>query len=164
MKGYTLLELLLILTLVALSFFLIVGLNQHLWIKNQIITTQSILANIVQFSRNAALEEGHEVTLNAFKNSDDWSSGVLLFQDNQVHQYTGDETILHQWSFNLSPQIYVRWKGFQSDQYIVFSPNLRRSTSNGHFDIYHQGRLMSTLIVNRLGTTRIKESAHDKIH
>ena len=163
MKGFTLIEVLLVLALLCLSSFLILGSYQAFLIKKQIDSLEMRLNNMMQFSRNTALEIGHDVTLTPTDPSGNWSKGIVLFEDNDRHQYTGQEKILQHWLFEYSSSIQLQWSGFQSKKYIVFSSNLRHSIANGHFDILNHGVPVRQLIVNRLGTTRMRSQYHASI-
>lgn len=81
----------------------------------------------------------------------DWSKGMQLCVDNQLHQCEPKSSgLIRQWTWNY-PAIKVFWHGFFSDNYLVFSSIPLAEAMNGVFRIetYHQEPIQ--LVINRLG-------------
>ena len=108
----------------------------------------------IHFSKLQALIKGNDLVLTHLPGTDDWSSGMLLFVDNGQHVYTHDTRLVHQWYWH-SAGIHLEWHGFQSKDYILFTPDIISSTLNGTFVITNTLQQVK-LIMNRLG--RIRET------
>ena len=157
-KGFTLVELLigvLIITLLAL-FCLPLGLSSYQ--KNQLQITENELSNAVRFARTMAMLQGSPLVLRPLPNSKDWSDGMILLVDNKNHCYRKGDKILHQWQWQHSA-VRISWHGFQSDDYLLFSPELKHAASSGHFDIYVNQEKSMQLIINRFGRITKKEKS-----
>ena len=157
----TLTELLLVLSLMSLTLLFLPASNEQLTQKNQRINLENQLTNIIQFSRNMAMAKGQNLAINSLSGDEYWSSGMVLFVDNPSHHYTVKDKVLRRWRWTFSRDIQLNCRGFQSNQFIVFSHSLRHSAMSGHFDIWQEGRLMKQIVVNRLGTTRIKSMSYE---
>ncbi len=154
-RGLTLIELLVTLSLLAVSCFFWGELSQHFFIKNNIDLLEKKLINSIHYSRNRALISGQDVTLNAAQGSGDWSEGMILFVDNQAHHYTSQDKLIYHWQWPRSSQLQLVWRGFNSSNYITFSKLLRHSTANGHFMILKNGLEVRRIVVNRLGRVKV---------
>lgn len=150
--GFTLVELVVTLSLLVICFCFVVGFNQDFLEKNKIDSLVSQVKNSIYYSRNRALFSGQDVTLNAMDASDDWSGGMLLCVDNPRHHC--QENIIYQWQWKQYPQLKLVWRGFKSTKYLTFSKTLRHSTVNGHFVILKNGIEVRRIVVNRLGRVK----------
>ena len=153
LAGFTLFELLVVLSIFVIIFLFSWGVNPQFFTKNKIDLLEKQVANSIHYSRNQAMISGQDVTLNALDKSGDWSQGMVLFIDNSTHRYAeGDHAkVLYSWHWQSSPQLRLVWQGFKSKDYLTFSGNLRRSTVNGHFEILQNGVVVRRIVINRLG-------------
>ena len=156
LHGYTLLELLI--TLGILSLLLLGGtyFSSTIWNNNKAENLERQIVNILQYSRNLALTTGKTVALNPI--ASDWSQGVILFVDNKSHRYQEGDELLRMWQWKIYP-LMLKWEGFLSADFLIFSPQLMRATSNGHFTIYQKNIGLGHVVVNRLGRIKSYNSA-----
>lgn len=146
MKGFSLIEVLMVLLLIALlcSFGLPFSSN---WYQTQLglVMVQDIKQAIHQATADA-LRFNEPLKLMPIL-GDNWSSGLVLRLER-----TGD--IQYQWQWK-DTGYQVHWHGFQSNEYLRFAPDLNQSVLNGYFfieNVSHQG---IKLVVNRLGRVRL---------
>lgn len=151
--GLTLIELLMYLSVVCVLLLASIPLGSDFYQKKRADMVGDDIKSAIRYSRNMAFKNNVTMTLNPLSESGDWSKGIILFIDNPLHQYTNKNKIVHQWQWNY-PGIQVVWRGFQSNQYITFSPVLRQSIANGQFTIVTSKQYQKGLIVNRLGHVR----------
>ena len=149
-RGFTLIELLLSLALV--SFLLLIALPLGLadYQKNLLQIMENELSTTLRYARNKALAEHQRLILTLLPNSTNWAEGMILFPDNQQHQYTESDKLLQQWQWK-SQGMKVSWKGFLSNRYLLFAADLKQAASSGHFDLSTLEGQHSVLVVNRLG-------------
>lgn len=148
--GFTFLELLccfLILCLLLVkgfpsSFFLV-----H---RNQLQVLKDEISTAIRYARSQALLSEKALVLAPLPQTQDWSKGMILFIDNPDHRYQKGDPIVHQWEWKY-PGLSIRWEGFQSNHYIIFSNHLRHASSNGRFMIMNKQGESKQLIINRIG-------------
>ena len=149
-RAFTLIELLLSLTLLAILLFFAVPFASSMHEKNQIQVIQDDIRSAIRFAKTQAMISGNNILLTPLPDSNDWSNGMLLFVDNPKHHYTADTQPLQKWQW-FSSGIQVTWKGFQSSHYLLFSADLSKNATNGTFIIRNQSQIRVKLVVNRLG-------------
>ncbi len=152
-KGFTLLELLLTLSLISTITFLSLSYAPSLYKKNQLQTVSTEIKSAIHTAKMQALAKGKPLTLAPLSNTNDWSKGMLLFVDNPKHQSTPNTEPLYEWHWK-SAGTDVFWHGFQSKDYLLFTTDLRSSMTNGYFVIKNTQQQIK-LIVNRVGRVRI---------
>lgn len=153
--GFTLLELLISLFVLALITSFSLSNTSALYQKNQLQAVTSEIKKAIQTGKLQALSRGESLALTPLTNSTDWSSGMLLFVDNANHQYTPDGKLIYQWTWK-STGVHVSWQGFQSKNYLLFAANLKSNITNGFFIIKDNAHQVK-LIVNRLARVRNAE-------
>lgn len=121
--------------------------------KNQLQIRLDEIKNIVRYSKLRAISEKKPLILAPLPGGKDWSRGIILFVDDGGHEYNAQVKVIHQWSFD-AKKSSIRWHGFQSSEYLLFSNRLKQSAMNGCFLIEHQKK-QARLILNRMG--RIQE-------
>jgi len=109
----------------------------------------------IAFSRNQSLLRQQNLNLTRLPGSTEWSDGMMLFVDNPEHRYHSGSQVIHAWYWN-KKNIHLDWKGFQSNQFLIFSSYLRKSTCNGHFLFTSPIHAPLELFVNRLGRVYIR--------
>jgi prepilin-type N-terminal cleavage/methylation domain-containing protein len=148
-QGFSLIELLLGLSLLAALFVCGLLVAPSLYQTNKIQTVAYTLKTAINFAKTEALSTGESLVL-APLSASDWSKGMVLFVDHaHHHQWTPDVTSLHEWRWS-DPNLRVIWRGFQSDNYLLFSPEMSRYAVNGYFLIFNKSQRIQ-LVVNRLG-------------
>jgi len=149
--GFTLLELLIGMTCFAILICLSISFSASIYQKNKLEVATGELKHIIHYAKTQAQARQTSLILAPLAKSD-WSMGAILFVDNSKHTYDSNSELLHQWSWN-SPAIKITWNGFQSNQYLIFSPDLRHSAINGFFQLKTNSQ-QQKLIVNRVGRVR----------
>lgn len=118
--------------------------------KNQLKVIEREISHAIHYARKMALLYGVRLALTPLTGSEDWSKGMVLFIDNEQHQYHSGDKLLHQWLWE-KPGLQISWKGFLSNSYLLFSSNLKHSATSGHFDLFTAEAQHVKLTVNRLG-------------
>lgn len=154
-SGFTLLELLVCLSLVAIVFFFALPFGASLHHKNQLETLIDSVSNGITIAKTQALARGETLVLSPLNDSTDWSQGMWLFVDNQQHTYRPGAKLLYEWHWQ-AEGVSMIWHGFQSDNYLLFTPDIARNTVNGYFLIKHGHQPPIKLVVNRLGRVKLK--------
>ena len=149
--GFTFIELMVVLVILAISLSFGVGFNQLFLEKNSVDRLEKQVINSIHFSRNKTLSSGQNLTLNSRVDPSDWSSGMVLFVDNPTHHYCEKDKLVYSWSWKSTPGLKLVWRGFKSDKYLLFSSSLRHSTVNGQFVIIKSGVEVRHIVLNRLG-------------
>jgi len=146
--GFTLVELLLSLSLLGMILLLALPTFQTFYQKNLIQQRGAEIAKAINFARNIALNSRQSVTLIPLGREQDWSYGMALL--------AMDKTVIHEWRW-ARRGLTVKWRGFQSPYHLIFSSHLRHSSINGYFLVSGQG-LAQKWVVNRLGRVRASEA------
>jgi|GEM_PF-3813598 len=156
-KGFSLLEVLVVLAMMGIVFVMMVPVSENFIVSNKMTSRVHELRAILQFARQQAASLEKPLTL--VSEEENWSSDILLFLDNNGnHLYDEGEVVLHHWQWNVK-DIMVHWKGFYSNDYLVFSPSYANSALSGSFEIcpakssYVSGQ---TIVINRLGRMRLE--------
>ncbi|MFT4058253.1 MAG: prepilin-type N-terminal cleavage/methylation domain-containing protein [Legionella sp.] len=151
-KGFTLLELVITMTLLILLTTLSIASYSYLVRNNEQQTIIDELSSAVQYAKMQALILGKSVILQPVDDSLDWSHGLLLTTwSSKQHQ----SEILHQWQW-YHPQWQLTWIGAHSDNKILFSDNPMHAISNGHFNLMNISTAKNKIIIlNRLGRIRV---------
>lgn len=121
--------------------------TSRLYQKNQIQVIENDIKSAIRFAKVHALTTGNHMYLTPLPNAAHWSSGMQLYVNNEPPQ------IIQEWHWQ-HPAIHVTWHGFQSNQYLLFSPEVSRNAVNGYFVIKANGSHMIKLMVNRMGRVR----------
>ena len=153
--GFTLLELLVSMTLAVVILSLCVSFAPSLYKKNKLRVFTDEVKGAIQYAKIQALITGEPLILTRLPGVSDWSDGAILFVDNARHQYASETNLLHEWQWT-SSGVHLSWRGFQSDDYLLFTPDMSSSAVNGTFIITAPLHQKTTLVVNRLG--RVKEN------
>lgn len=123
-----------------------------LYKKNRLDIVTDQVKSAIQIAKTQALITGDILVLSHLPGTKDWSDGMLLFVDNPQHKYTVNAKLLYEWHWQ-STRVNVTWHGFQSDEFLLFASDIRRSTTNGYFVIKNATQ-QARLIINRLGRVR----------
>lgn len=149
-NGLTLIEMLVSLMIISLSFALCLPLGFSVFENNKLQVLEREISTAVRYTRNMALLHHIPLILTPLPNSVDWSEGMILFVDNKNHHYTEQDKIIHQWAW-LKKGIKVSWEGFYSKKYLLFASELNHSASSRHFTLQNSEGEIVKLVINRLG-------------
>lgn len=154
--GFSLIELLTTLVIFgilcgySLSFF------PSLQKKNQLQVMTNEIKQAIHFAKMEALAHAHTVTLTPLSEQKDWSAGMLLFVDNLSHHHVEKSNLIREWHWQ-HPGLTVTWHGFESTDYLRFSPDLMTRNANGYFLVEDNAKQRIKLIINRLAKVREKQ-------
>ncbi|MFW2569987.1 GspH/FimT family pseudopilin [Legionella sp. 29fVS95] len=148
--GLTLIELLISMALLVFLCFLCVPWGAMLYQRNQLQVREKEIITALYYARNTALVRGVRLALTPLPDSNDWSQGMILFVDNKNHQFHTGCELLHQWHWPQS-SITLGWHGFHSKDYLLFSSELKRMVTSGHFLLQNPQSGPIKLVVNRFG-------------
>lgn len=146
--GFTLLELLIVLALLAILGHIAVPALEDLLERNQQQVAFNQITRALQNARAYAIT--HRVTVELCGSRDglschsDWSHGWLL---REVNNEILTVTLLN------NPRQRLQWKGVKPE--IQFNSNGLSSISNGRFYSCYKGKISWQLILNRQGRLRV---------
>lgn len=149
MKGFSLLELLIVLFLISLTFAFGLPLTSY-WYQNQV-------AELMQKDIEQAIEQGIQESiilgepLRLIPLKDQvWTSGLQLIKEEGV---PNKPTLIHVWQWPSTPY-HIAWHGFLGNTFLRFVPDISQSAMNGYFLIENQNHQEIKIIVNRIGRIR----------
>ncbi len=153
--GFTLIELLVTLSIASIIACFSVALNQQLMAKQQLKILLQELVIMINYSRNLALLNHQDLLLTCLNSNKqqlqlNCLDGMMLIVDNKIHKYTQKSMILQKWYLSTS-QYTISWRGFQSNDYLIFARDFHHAASSGHFLILKNNIAYARLVINRLG-------------
>lgn len=160
-QGFGLIESVLALVIFSLIAAFCFPLASDFYQKNLLDGRASELRAALRFAQNTALTRGDNLILSPLPGTNDWSAGMILFIDKGNHQYSPGDLLLREWQW-CSNSLRLSWKGFYSDNYLLFSADMKQAILSGHFDIQAVNRSAIRLIVNRLGRVQQMGSNWDE--
>lgn len=147
--GITLLELLYSMTFFFLLFFLGLFGLRNLLCKNQAAILQEEIITAIAYARTMAFLYEERLALTPLPKTKDWSEGMILFFDNKHHHYKAGDKLLQQWVWNNFAGVHLSWKGFQSNDYLLFVNDLKHAATSGHFLLSYGISKPIKLTINR---------------
>jgi len=156
MLGFTLIELLISLALLGVVLLFTVSLTGSFESKSRVQVIADDVSRAIHYARTEALLRGESLILTRSSNGSSWSEGMMLSVDDGTHHYAPGAKILHEWHWT-SKGITILWHGFNSEKYLLFSSELGKNTTNGHFEITSSFHQKICLIVNRWGRVRVSQ-------
>lgn len=159
--GFSLLELLL--TISIATILITVGLPSfsHLLKRHQSTLTANQLLGVLIYARQSAVDTG--ITITVCPSADhtscgsDWSKGLLVFRDdNRDGERNDDERLLRSF-YPPDEEGTLRWSSFGSNRYLRFTPEGFTDNQNGSF-IYcpkdKNNQYGRVIVVSRSGRAR----------
>lgn len=147
-KGFTLIELVVFLALVAVLTIMLFTSNPAIREENERTVIINELQNIVHYAKTQALIRGSPLLLTSLNADKDWMKGVVL-TDMQLSKP------IHQWQRHY-PGWQLTWTGTDTKNRIYFANNPMDAMGNGHFTLTclrtHQSRRIT---LNRLGRLKV---------
>ncbi len=143
--AYSLIELMLGLSLLASMALFSIPLISSLYQNNQIQVLQDDIKSAVHYAKSMAMVSGKNAILKPLGNLHDWSQGMVLLVDNQP---------VHTWQWSLGDN-KILWRGFQSTDFLLFSADAGRNSANGYFLVMKNKQPVIKLMINRLGRVRV---------
>ncbi|MCW8876631.1 MAG: GspH/FimT family pseudopilin [Kangiellaceae bacterium] len=162
-KGFTLIDLLFALAILAILINIAVPAFSDLIKKGKIKSESSALYSVLQASRVVAVESNEKVTICPTQTGEtctsEWSNGYLAFIDNNGNRRIDEnETVLFQ-KLVRSEDISLRWRAFGVRSSMQWLSSGITNHQNGYFEFCFQGEptLARALIISKSG--RIRRSA-----
>jgi len=158
-NGFTLLELIISLAIMAILLGLAISLNSHLIAYYRRDVAAKTLLSALNAARSAAMSRGRVVTLCPSEDrktcDGDWSHRLLVFIDTAATgEVVSDDAILHVYNKLAHGQLELH--AFPTSRYFRFAPNSFSDNQNGRFTFCYKGKGWQ-LIVNRLGRIRLEQ-------
>lgn len=144
--GFTLIEALFSLSLIAVLIFFCIPGNLNFYQKNMLHTAAQEITNIIRYSRTMANVLNTSLILSPI-DPKDWGKGMVLNLYNKKQNNIAP--IIHQWQWHYK-DLQIAWHGSLAKNHLLFSAYLPSGVTNGHFDLT-LGNENMRLIVNRLG-------------
>ena len=154
-SGFSLLELLIGFSLLAIILCFSLPFAPSLYKKNQLQIITDQINEAIRFAKIQTILTGDRLILTHLGDKKDWSEGVGLFVENSKHQPTAKS--LYEWRWP-SSGVHITWQGFQSKDYLLFTPDITSSAVNGFFIISNSMQQRKKLVVNRLGRASCVEA------
>lgn len=152
-KGFTLLELLITMSLLLVVSTLSVVSYSYLLRKNEQQVLIDELKIALHYAKTQAFILGKTVFLNSIDDTPNWANGMFL---SSLNYKTQRLERIHQWQWH-HPRFSLTWDGVRIANQLSFSPNHARAISNGRFILMnHETRQQIIIILNRLGRVRIQ--------
>lgn len=155
--GFTLIECLWVLFIIGVlscfTFFSMTGLLQ----KNQFQVIADDIKFAVHMAKIQSLVHMHPVILGPpCGHHQDWSKGMVLLLDNLEHHCISQTQIIREWHWD-HPGLEVHWRGFESKDYLRFTPDIARRSVNGYFLIKNLSHDPKRVVINRIGKVRVEK-------
>ena len=155
-KGFTFIEIVIVLILITVLTLLSVGSSSQLISNNEKQALVDDIRSIMQYARVQAVSRGHTVYLAPLDAELNWSKGVVLTQYNK--KMNRDE-VIHQWQWSYHHWT-VNWSGVHASHNIAFAHDTVHAISNGTFTLCNiLTHEKIEIIVNRLGRVRMNYRA-----
>lgn len=159
-RGFTLIELMIVLSLIALLAVLCVPALIHIKQKNNLTRVEHELISALMLARNQSVTQNKPLNLVPSHPSNNWSYGMMLIDSHEKDDMPQKALQHFDWS---DSKVVISWHGFASDKALRFSPDFKTSDCSGHFLLKYAKLPVRKLIVNRLGRIRLttlSEEAH----
>ncbi|KTD15618.1 Tfp type 4 fimbrial pilin related signal peptide protein domain protein [Legionella gratiana] len=153
--GFTLLELLITMTLVVALLMISISSYSYFIKKNEQQVIIDELRTALQYAKIQAMILDKPVFLVPLDTSMNWSKGITL---NYLNKKTNQLELIYQWQWNYQ-HWSLNWVGVSSKDKIIFSNNPTQAISNGRFNLINNNtQEQMTLILNRLGRIRVSNN------
>jgi len=156
-RGFTLLELLFVISLTALLSAMIVSGGYYLFSQQKQRLMIGTLRQSLAFAKQAAMAQGEAVSLCAAASDqtcgDNWAQGILIFLDPHSTGQMQTDTLL----IRVPPLLQtaqIVWKGFLPFPYIRFAADGLPHGYHGSFYVLHGHTQQVVLVINSLGRVR----------
>ncbi|MBA2711052.1 MAG: GspH/FimT family pseudopilin [Tatlockia sp.] len=152
-RGFSLIELVVGLLIVSILFFFALPFSLSMMQKNQLEVVKNEIISAIHFAKTTSVLRGLPLVLAPLPQADNWSAGMLLYVDNDKHEFNEKSELIYEWHWK-HPGINVSWQGLYTKNYLLFSTTLQSRALSGHFIISNKQGNRVQLIVNRLGRIR----------
>lgn len=161
--GYTLIEVLVVISLMAIFMGLALAGYQEIIAKNNTATHLNQLVAAINFARNEAILRHEVITLCKSKNgkncSGEWKNGLIVFVDQQISGQVGvGDKILRVFSA-VPNNSFLEWLGQRSNDYLQMDASGTTHGQAGTFYFYpdkNNKKNVNKVIVSQTGRVRIE--------
>ncbi len=155
-NGFSLLELVTVLSLIGILFFMAFSFSHRFTDGHLLDSRVKSVEDAINYAEHEAVFRKMPVILGPI--NQDWSQGMRLFiSQSDSRTFSEGDTVIRQWNWP-KDKLKMSWKGFLSDNYLVFSSRLAYSVLNGRFIIEQtRGNKRYELIINSLGRVRLEK-------
>lgn len=151
-KGFTLMELLITISVFVVLSIIGIASYAYLLQKNEQQTIVDALRTAIQYAKIQAIIHNNPVYLVPLEVTGDWSKGMAL---NFLNKKTNQTELIYQWKWN-HPNWSLSWSGVNAANRISCANNPTQAISNGHFNLINkQSKEHVTIILNRLGRIKV---------
>lgn len=172
--GYSLIELLVALTVSAILLASATPMFAGILMNNRAVTLANNLLTSLQVARFEAIKRNRDITIcksnDAISCSGSWSDGWIIFSDfnnNRRLDTTDGEKIIEVKKLS-NAEFSINWNAFRSDTYIQYNSLGFIHSNNGTFKLCppnRDARYARAVIINRLGRARVsRDTDKDGIH
>lgn len=161
MKGFTLIELVIVLAIVSLLCLIGIPSFKHMTETIHADLAVSQLYRAIQLTRSEAIKTNSIATLcpssNGYQCEKDWSKGYIVFVDRQANgSVDSDDQIIHFFKPVKGDGI-ITWQNFRGFDYLQMTPLGNTNAQNGTFTYYSADKKIShKLVVSLPGRVRIE--------
>lgn len=165
--GFTLVELMVVIAILAITFSLSIPAYKDLLLRQKINGQANQLFSIIYLARSEAIKRSSVVTICKSTNGQNcggkWSDGWLMFADHNEDgtQDPAESTII---SGTIDSQITMTWSAFGSDNYIRLTPRGMTLSQNGTFTLCPEkgdASIARTVVVSKLARVRLPRIGKD---
>ncbi len=142
-QGYTLLELMIALSVSAILLSLAMPQTKQLIATNTLNTRVKELSTLVRYAKNSAILYNQPVEISPIDKGQDWSKGIRVKTKTRLLRE-------RRWDNSIVKISYI---GFSQKKSLTFPPNLISAKVSGHFKLT-TGIIDKKLIINRIGRIR----------
>lgn len=153
-KGFTLIEILIALSISAILFMFVFPFGQDFILKNKLSARTEEIVSALHYARSQAALLEQPLLLTSIQ--ENWSEGMKLFIDkNDNRLYDSPDILLFQWTWNDS-DLNISWHGMY-EKYLLFTPRELDSVLGGTFYICSSLKNGRQIRMNRLGRLRVEQ-------
>jgi type IV fimbrial biogenesis protein FimT len=161
--GFTLIEFVLVLSLIAVLITLAIPTYQKWIAQHRAMTQVNRLVTAIQFARSEAVKRHVVVTVCPSSNgqncTEKWRDGWIIFTDAKATgKFKSGDQILRVYNA-ISASDQLEWRALRSNQYLQLSPMGGTNGQQGTFIYYSSiNKIATQIVISQTGRIRINET------